>query len=344
MILLILYLLLALVVSFMCSIMEAVLLSSPKAFIVSQTKLNNNWAKLFLNYKNEIDKPLAAILSLNTIAHTVGAAGVGAQAVAVFGQTYFGIISAILTILILVITEIIPKTIGANYWRNLAPSISYIIRFSLIITYPLVLLSGFLTRLISGRRKEASVSREEISAMAGIGATEGVFNQKEYKIIENLLKTKDIKVSEIMTPRTVVTSADKDMSLDDFRKKFSDISFSRIPIYSENEENIIGYIMRQAVLEKISEGNTNFSLYDFKREMLVVPETVGLISIWSDMIDKNEHIALVVDEYGGMAGIVSLEDVIENILGSEIVDETDKIIDMQEYAKKKGGSKIISED
>ncbi|PKP38174.1 MAG: hemolysin, partial [Bacteroidetes bacterium HGW-Bacteroidetes-15] len=204
MILLLAYLSLALFVSFICSIMEAVLLSTPNSFLIVKEENGNSWAKAFLGLKNNIDKPLSAILSLNTVAHTVGAAGVGAQAVVVFGDEYFGIVSAILTILILILTEIIPKTIGARYWRSLARPASVVINAMIVITYPLVVVSALITKAISKNQQEQTTSREEIAALASIGADEGVFTEKEHKIIQNLLKLKNVKVTEIMTPRVVV--------------------------------------------------------------------------------------------------------------------------------------------
>ncbi len=216
MILLLVYLFLALIVSFLCSIMEAVLLSTPQSFLIVKSENGNAWAKAFIDLKTHIDKPLSAILSLNTVAHTVGAGGVGAQAVKLFGEASFGFISAILTILILVITEIIPKTIGARCWRNMAMISSRIIQGMIIITYPLVVMSAVITRLISKRTQEQTTSREEIAALTNIGADEGIFSDKENKIIQNLLRLKNAKVTEIMTPRVVAAAADENLSLIDF--------------------------------------------------------------------------------------------------------------------------------
>jgi len=240
--LLIFYLLLALIISFVCSIMEAVLLSTPPSFLMVKQEHGHAWAGKFIALKSNVDKPLSAILSLNTIAHTIGAAGVGAQAVAVYGEEYFGVVSAILTILILVLTEIIPKTIGARYWRSLIPVATYVINGMVFITYPLVLISAFITRAFSKNSNEQSTSREEISALASIGADEGIFMEKEYKIIQNLLKLKNVKVSEIMTPRVVVAMADENLFLSEFLKNKDLLKFSRIPVFAGNFENITGYV------------------------------------------------------------------------------------------------------
>lgn len=333
MFLLFLYLLIALVVSFLCSIMEAVLLTVPQSFLIVKHEKGNAWAKTFLDLKTNIDKPLSAILSLNTVAHTVGAAGVGAQAIKVFGEAYFGIVSAVLTILILVLTEIIPKTIGASYWRKLAKPTSSIITGMIFLTYPLVVLSAVLTKLISKHKTLQSTSREEIAALANIGANEGIFSKKEHKIIQNLLRLKNMKVSQIMTPRVVVAIADENLYLKDFLMSKDYLRFSRIPLYAENEENITGYVFRQRVFEKLAEDQYELKLKDIKREILIVPDSIVLFNLWEKLLEAKEHIAVIVDEYGGFDGIVTLEDIIETLLGLEIIDEKDTVTDMQKYAR-----------
>ncbi len=335
MILLIFYLFLALFVSFLCSIMESVLLSTPMSFLIVKEESGNKSATTFIKLKNNIERPLSAILSLNTIAHTIGAAGVGVQATKMFGELYFGIISAILTLLILVFSEIIPKTIGARYWRRLALVSGIIINTMVIITFPLVIMTGYLTNLFTRNRNELSSSREEISAMANIGTEEGIFEEKENKIIQNLIRLRTVKVSDIMTPRVVVTVADENMSLEEFLIKKEFLHFSRIPVYSKNNENITGYIFRQTVFEKLAEEETNLKLRDICREIVVVHEFQTLLNLWEVLLEKKEHIALIVDEYGGMDGIVTMEDIIETILGLEIVDESDMITDMQQYARER---------
>jgi len=332
MILLLFYLFLALFVSFLCSVMESVLLSTSISFLNVKKESGYKSATTFLKLKNNIERPLSAILSLNTVAHTIGAAGVGVQATKMFGELYFGIISAILTLLILVFSEIIPKTIGARFWRELALVSGIIINTMVIITFPLVIMTGYITRLFSRKKNELTVSREEISAMANIGTKEGIIKEEENKIIQNLIKLKTVKVSEIMTPRVVVTVADENMSLEEFLIKKEFLHYSRIPIYSENNENITGYIFRQTVFEKLAEEKTNLKLRDICREIVVVHEFQTLFSLWEVLLEKKEHIALIVDEYGGMDGIVTMEDIIETLLGLEIVDERDRIIDMQQYA------------
>ena len=329
------YLFLALFVSFLCSIMESVLLSTPQSYLIKKKKKGNTWASIFLNLKNHIDKSLSAILSLNTVAHTIGAAGVGAQAVKVFGEASFGIVSAVLTILILVITEIIPKTLGARYWRSFSAFTAYTINSMIIITYPLVVMAAVITKLFSRSKKEQTTSREEIAALASIGADEGVFSEKEHKIIQNILKLKNVKVTEIMTPRVVVALADENMNLNDFLKSKDYIKFSRIPVYSGNDENITGYVFRQTVFEKLAEDKHELKLKDIKREILIAPNSAVLFSLWERLLENKEHIALIVDEYGGLDGIVTMEDIIETLLGLEIIDEKDTITNMQKYARER---------
>lgn len=333
--LLLFYLFLALSISFLCSMMEAVLLTTPMTYLKVNEKTKHSGLRKLIDAKLHVERSLSAILSLNTIAHTVGAAGVGAQATKVFGEAYFGLVSAVLTILILIITEIIPKTIGAKYWRNFTRFVGYAINITVFVTYPLVVLSAQITRLIARNSSEHTTSREEISALAEIGTTEGIFQEKENKIIQNLIKLKSVKVSEILTPRVVVKVADENMGLDDFLENKDYLRFSRIPVYANNDENITGYIFRQDVFEKLAEGQSYLQLKDIKREIVIVPNTKPLFSLWEFLLDRKEHIALIVDEFGGMDGIVTMEDIIETLLGFEIVDEKDTIVDMQQYAKQR---------
>ncbi len=333
--LLLIYLFLALFTSALCSIMEAVLLSTPLSYLKSKLESGDKSAESMLGLKEDIDKPLSAILTLNTVAHTVGAAGVGAQAVVVFGEGYFGIVSAVLTILILVFTEIIPKTIGANYSKELVGVASVTIKWMIYLTYPLVWISSIITKLLSRDKTELTTSREEISALASIGTQEGIFADKENKIIQNLIKLKSLKIKEVMTPRIVVVTANEDMTLEEFLKNKEFLHFSRIPIFQENKDNITGYIFRELVFEKLAEDQFNLRLKDIKREIIHFPENMTLFDAWEEMLHKKEHISLIIDEYGGMDGITTLEDIIESLLGFEIVDEKDRVDDMQKYAVKR---------
>ena len=333
--LVILYFTIAIAISFTCSILEAVLLSTPTSFVTMKEDENASGAKLLKKLKENIDRPISAILCLNTIAHTIGAAGVGAEATKVFGEEYFGVISAILTILILVFSEIIPKSIGARYWRSLACPAAFVIRGMVIISYPLVVLSEYIMKIFSGSEQPVSVSRDEVSAMVKVGAEEGVFETEENRMIQNLLRLDSITAHEIMTPSVVVASADEQMTLKEFylEKEFS--TYSRIPVYEEDDNYITGYVLRQTVLEKLTEDKFSMRLAEIVRPILKFEESTSVSEIWEMMLAKKEHISVIFDEYGCMRGIVTMEDVIETMLGYEIVDEKDTVADMQELAREK---------
>jgi len=335
--LLLTYLLLAVFVSFMCSIMEAVLLTTPFSFVEMKEREGSRGASVFRKLKGNIDKPLSAILTLNTIAHTIGAAGVGAQAAVVFGDAYFALISAVLTIIILVFSEILPKTIGAYYWKSLVAFSGYVINGMVLLSYPLVVVSEVFTRMIAPKGTNgSSVSREEFSAMVDIGTREGVIGSAESKIIQNIIKLRNIKVEEVMTPRVVVETAPEEMTIASFHKVRSYRHFSRIPVYSNgNKEEISGFVHRQDVTENMANDNFELTLAEIKRPIIVVPNLQPLTVLWERLLEKKAHIALVVDEYGGFEGIVTLEDVIETILGLEIMDERDVTADMQQYARER---------
>ncbi len=330
---LILYLLLALIVSFLCSILESVLLSAPQAYLRTRAETGDKIATALGKMKQEIDRPLSAILSMNTVAHTVGAAGVGAQAVKVFGDAYFGLISAILTILILILTEIIPKTVGASYWKSLLGFTFYTIRVMIVITWPLVWVSAFITRIFAKKTSEKTISREELGLLADIGLQEGVFGEQESRIIKNIIGLRQVKVSEIMTPRVVVAAAEQDTTVEAFAEMDELKTFTRIPVFEATIEAVTGYVFRQDVFELLADDKHGTKVETLKRKILVVPESIPALRAWDQMIQQREHIALVVDEYGGTAGIITMEDIIETLLGFEIMDEKDSISDMQEFAR-----------
>lgn len=332
--LLFIYLVGALALSFLCSVLEAVLLSTPDSFIRIKELEGHKPAILLREYKNNIDRPVAAILSLNTIAHTIGAAGVGSESTKIFGEAYFGIISAVLTLLILVFSEIIPKTIGASYWRHLAMPCTSIIRILIIITWPLVWLSEFITRVFTPSGKQLTVSREEIHAMVKIGAAEGVFQEKESHILQSCMKLSQVKARDIMTPSVIVEAVTEACTLKDAYEKL-ELLFTRIPVFAENKEYITGYILRTTMLEKLAKDDFTCKVADIIRPILSFGEEASVYTIWEQFVEKKEHIATVVDEYGGFRGIITMEDVIETMLGVEIVDENDPAIDMQQLAREK---------
>lgn len=332
--LILLYFLGALSLSFLCSVLEAVLLSTPMSYISMRENQGSKTATLMKQYKNNVDRPVGAILSLNTIAHTIGSAGVGAESIKIFGEQYFGLISAILTLLILVLSEIIPKTIGASYWRSLALPSTRIIRVLILITYPLVLLSELITKVFTPRGNQASMSREEVSAMVDVGTTEGIFRESESKLIKSCIALSGVKARQIMTPSIVVESACQDLTVKDFQAKQS-WSFSRIPVYAGDKDYITGYVLKDAVLKLLSEDLFHVKLSDLKRPILTFREEESVFQIWEKMLEKREHISVIIDEYGGLRGLVTMEDIIETMTGVEIVDEDDVAVDMQALAKEK---------
>lgn len=337
--LILIYLLGALALSFLCSVLEAVLLSTPMSFITMMEKQGYRIAVRLREYKTNIDRPVAAILSLNTIAHTIGAAGVGSESVKVFGEEYFGIISAVLTLLILVLSEIIPKTIGASYWRSLALSATRVIHVLVLITYPLVLLSELITKVFSSKHNQLSVSREEVSAMVDLGTQEGVFENKEGVVLKSMMKLNSLKSGEIMTPRTVLESAPEQITVKELMNDKDTLAYSRIPVYEDSIDYITGYVLKDEVMEALSEDRFDVKLSDLKRRILSFHEDEAVLTIWQQMLEKREHISIVTDNYGCLRGIVTMEDVIESMLGVEIVDENDPAEDMQQLALEKYNSK-----
>ena len=251
-----------------------------------------------------------------------------------FGEEDFGLISAILTLLILVFSEIIPKTIGASYWRSLAMPSTKIIRVLIFITYPLVLLSELITKLFTPKNHQASVSREEVSAMVDVGTTEGIFRESESKIIKSCIRLASVKAREVMTPSIVVESANVNLTIKEFYEQQT-WNFSRIPVYDKSKEYIIGYVLKDMVLKKLSDDKFETKLSDLMRPILSFNEDDSVYQIWEKMLEKREHISIILDEYGCLRGVVSMEDIIETMTGVEIVDEDDVAVDMQAFAKEK---------
>ncbi|WP_263785390.1 CNNM domain-containing protein [Salinibacter grassmerensis] len=332
--LLLLYVALAIGVSFLCSVMEAVLLSVTPSYVAALEREGGTVGKRLHQFKENVDRPLAAILSLNTIAHTVGAAGVGAQAAVVFGEAYTGIIAGILTLLILVLSEIIPKTLGAVYWRTLTPVLVRLLTVTIIVMWPLVKLSQGLTYLLSQDEDEAAFSREEFTAMAELGEEEGVFEEKESRILRNLFRFNSLRVKDVMTPRTVIFQMPEHRTIGDMVEEHDEFRFSRIPVYDDDPDDITGYVLKDEMLLRAAQEEFDVSLSEISRDILVVHETLALPDLLERLLDRLEHIALVVDEYGGVAGVVTMEDVVETLLGLEIVDEADSVEDMQALARK----------
>lgn len=333
MVILLLYLFISLFFSFLCSVLEAVLLSITPTYIGGKKKEGKAFASDMEKLKADVDRPLSAILTLNTFAHTIGAAGVGAQAQRIWGEEYLSLASALLTIAILILSEIVPKTLGASYWRQLAPGATYLIRSLVVALYPFVWLSQLITRTIKGDKTEATITRADFSAMAEIGSKEGALRDRELTLIQNIMRFNKVKVKDIMTPRNVMTAFQQDMLLNDLMEKLNVEDFSRIPIYAEDIDHITGYVLKDEILKCLAEDKHDMVLRELRREALFIREEVPISVLFRRLIDRKEHIAIATEEYGGTAGLVTMEDILETILGMEIMDELDDVQDMQQYAK-----------
>ncbi len=340
--LLLVYAVLSIFFSFLCSILEAALLSFTPNFLRIKKQEGKEYATSLANYKKDIDRPLIAILTLNTIAHTVGAILVGVQAesldldVNILGVNIVGIVSGIMTLLILVVSEIIPKTIGATYWKKLGPFTALFLK---VIIFPLkytgiLWLLMFVTKAVGKSAHVNSMSREEFIAMTNAAEQDGVFEESETTVIKNLLVFKSVQAKNVMTPFTVVTAEDEEMTLETFHQKHKNIQFSRIPVYSEKMHNITGFVLRDTILSEIVEEHGNKKLSDLKREITVVNAEKPIPDLFETFIKNRVHIAQVVDDFGNTIGVVTMEDIIETLLGLEIMDESDSVEDMQLQARK----------
>lgn len=351
--LLVFYAVISIFFSFLCSILEAVLLSITPTFLNLKKKEGKSYADNLEVLKKDVDRPLIAILTLNTIAHTVGAILVGVQAKVAYAKLYgtyrrsilgveftedimVGVVSTIMTILILVASEIIPKTIGATYWKQLANFTSTALN---ILIFPLKW-SGILwilqltTKLIGGKGHGSVLSREGFAAMAEIAHEEGVFEESESKVIKNLLNFKDVQAKDVMTPRTVMKTENETTTVETFFNANSNIRFSRIPIYTDDSDNIIGLVLKDDVFKEMAFGNGNKLLSELKRNIIIVNRSLPIPKLFEQLVESRNHMALVVDEYGSVSGLVTMEDVIETLLGLEIMDESDNVSDLQLLARK----------
>ena len=334
--LLLLFLFGAMAISFLCSVLESTLMSTPLSFITMREDEGYKPATRFKSYKTDNARPIAAILSLNTIANTIGAAGVGRQATLVFGSEWFGLISAITTILILIFSEIIPKTIGTKHWKQLMGFTAGTIRVLITVLFPVVWLIEKFTNIVADDEQEAAaVSREEVAAMADVGEDEGVIDEDENKIILNVIKLGDVKCYDVMTPRVVAATAPESMTLRQFYKEQEYSHFSRIPIYADEEDFLTGYVLRSEALEELAEDHFSKTLADIKRPIPLFNEEMSVADIWDSLLKHKEQIAGIIDEYGSFQGIITLEDIIETIFGLEIIDESDAVSDMQQYARER---------
>lgn len=351
--LLIFYAVISIFFSFLCSILEAVLLSITPTFLNLKKNEGKAYAADLEVLKKDVDRPLIAILTLNTIAHTVGAILVGVQAKVAYVEMYgtqnrrvlgmeftedlmVAVVSTLMTILILVASEIIPKTIGATYWKQLA---NFTTKALNVLIFPLKW-TGILwvlqltTKLIGGKGHGSVLSREGFAAMAEIAHEEGVFEESESKVIKNLLNFKDVQAKDVMTPRTVMKTDNETTTVAEFFKMNSNIRFSRIPVYTDDSDNITGLVLKDEVFKEMALGNGDKLLKDIKRNIIIVNRSLPIPKLFEQLVESRNHMALVVDEYGSVSGIVTMEDVIETLLGLEIMDESDNVSDLQLLARK----------
>ena len=330
--------------SFLCSILEAVLLSITPAYVGIQEQTDSHIAADLVRFKDDIDRPLAAILTLNTIAHTVGAIGVGSQAALIFGESMLEIagvpiislealIAGLMTLAILIFSEVIPKTIGANKWEALTPFTIASLKIMLFVLAPLVWTSQYITRHLKKDKDKPVLSRTDFLAMAKLGTESGVLEESEQTIIHNLLRFSKVLVKDVMTPRIVVNTASEEITVREFQNVNSNLPHSRIPVYREKNDNITGYVLRDDILLNLAETQDHILLKALRRDIVVVHRTVPIPDLLDTFLIKKEHMAMVVDEFGGMEGIVTMEDIIETLLGLEIVDESDNEADMQALAR-----------
>ncbi len=332
--LLILFFVLSVGISFICSILESVLLSVNMSYVAVLEKERPTVGKLLKLHKENINKSIASILILNTIANTLGAAAVGAQASILFGNEAVVYVSIILTFAILFFSEIIPKTIGAIYWKSLAPMAAHIIRLFIWITYPIILTTLFVTNKISTGRDDAnSLTKEELLESMLLSEDEGVIDEKESDVIENILNLDNIKVGEVLTPRSVIFALNERMTIKEIVKTKEDIfKFSRIPVYQESIEDVVGIVMTKRIFKQALDDDS-VTLGSIKKDIYSINENIPVSKALDLFIAKKDHMFLVMDNYGQTEGILTLEDCVETILGVEIVDESDSTADMRELAK-----------
>ena len=339
-VLLVVYIVLALGFSFLCSVAEAVLLSITPGFIAQMRDSRPKLAERLKRLKQDnVDRSLAAILTLNTIAHTVGSIGAGAEATVVFGSSTMGVFTTLMTLAILFFSEIIPKTLGAVYWRRLAGPVAGFVQFLIYSLIVLIWISELMTRLIARGKSIHAFSRDEFAAMAQVGEDHGELRQSESHIIRNLLAFESLTAKDIMTPRTVMTMVEQDIQITDAVKELSQTFFSRIPVYDDNRDDITGFILRSDMLLFEARGAGQTPLTEIRREIMTVPDSRPLTGLLDMMLEERNHIALVTDSYGGTAGMLTLEDVVETLLGLEIIDEMDTAEDMQKLARKQWESR-----
>lgn len=340
-----LFLTLSIVVSFFCSMWEAVLLSNTPSFVGRMQTEKPQTGHFLKKMKEDIDKPLSAILTLNTFAHTVGALGVGVQAGKLFGTrqidllfmsvTYESLIAFGMTLAILILSEIIPKTVGAVFWQQLTPFTVNSLRILLVVLAPFVWMSKGFTRLVKTEKGQSVFSRADFAAMADVGLQSGALDREEKSIIQNLLRLENLKVRDIMTPRSVIMTVEENLRMDEIYQEVKPMVFSRIPVYKDNPDNITGVILKDNLLEKLAQDKHAVRAFEIKRDILFVNDNFTVAKLMDTLILNREHMAMVEDDFGSVVGLVTMEDLFETLLGLEIVDESDKVEDLQKLALEK---------
>ncbi len=339
------FFLLSILFSFLCSIWEAVLLSVTPSFIKRKEKEGSTSGKMLAALKKDIDIPLSVIVTLITIAYTVGAIGVGSQAGKLYGAqimnllgleiTYESIVAAVMTLAILFLSEIIPKTIGANNWKGLAGFTATSLNMLMIVLKPFVWLSNLLTRILKKDKKKSVFSKQDFAAMAEVVSESGGITEEDHELIRNVLQFDDLTVKDVMTPRTVMVMAEESQTLRNYYESNQPMRFSRIPLYEVNRDHVTGLLLKDDLLQKLVEGKGEEPLSSIRREPILVPESTPLRRVFETLNERREHLAMVIDEYGGLLGLVTLEDVFETLFGLEILDETDSVSDLQKFARQK---------
>lgn len=340
---LLLFALVSIVFSFLCSIWEAVLLSITPTFVNTELNKGSSLGKSLERFKKDIDRPLSAILTLNTIAHTVGAIGVGAMAATMFADkepiagimSYESLIAILMTLAILFLSEIIPKTIGANNWKSLAPFTVKSLSILLRLLAPLIWVSQLITKSFKKDKNKAVLTRTDFLALADVGKVSGALEESESSIITNLLGMDTLKVKDIMTPRTVMQLINEDTTLQEYYDHNQPMRFSRIPVYHQSPDSVTGLVLKDEILQNMLEGKQNEPLKSIKREIKFINQYKSLKEFFAYMTEEHTHIAIVHDTYGSITGLVTMEDMMETILGLEIIDESDNVADMQALARKR---------
>lgn len=326
----------AIIISATCSLFEAVLYSTPIRHIETLVRKKKRSGKLLKELRDNVERPITAILSLNTIANTAGAAVAGAAASAVFGQQWLGYFSAFFTLAILLLSEVIPKTAGVVYAKSLAPVVALPLKWLVRLMAPAIWLCSHITGLIARKRPQESVSSDELKTMARLSLRMGAIKPYQENIIDNVLSLEARRVKDIMTPRTVIFSLSEHLTLQEAAMAHTKWEHSRFPVYDKDREDIVGIVLTKELFIALGEGTPERTLLtDIMRPVHFAAESATLNHVLMDFMDTREKLFVVIDEYGGLSGLITLEDILEEILGREIIDESDQVVDKRELARRR---------